>query len=1055
MANTRTYSRSFAGGQISKEMFGRIDDAKFQSAAAKLRNVIATPTGMAMNRPGFAFVKATKNNGKARLIPFTYSLDQTMVIELGDGYARFHTMGETLEYDPGDLENWIPPSPDLTYTYTSPAVIGWTAHGLADGDPIRFYQFGTGGALPGGLQLSYTYTVQVIDADSFHILDASGNAVAFTGGGGGGGVTNYPGAGSPGVTLNLAPNQSGNQASASAGGLANVPITGGVVTLNMAFNASVYRYQSAGLVSAQYSNNGGTSWLSFYTTSISGTVNLSQSIPLSNLNLLKVRCFVSGNASPSGSTSLQATINSWSVDVPTGGGGGGGATIRAYRYYTAGDSVNYLGTSYVSVKADSGGVTPPGSDTSIWWPLPADGTYEIPTQYAAADLVGIHYAQSADVLTLVHTSYPPAELRRLGATNWSLTPIAFGPPLATPLSVSASASPGYLAQIASVSLANPALFTTVASHTLALGDGVYLQNIKKVVATTVLDGFCLVDKVPVDMSGNLIPNQLNLMDYSGNIVDSSGWSSVGPVDGAKPMTIQLGSKIFNITNEYAVVAIAADGVSASELSDSASILNNLDVPGSYNTISWQASANASNYNVFKKLNGLWGFIGTTQATSFVDNNIAPDFSIVPGTPDLVFSAPGEYPGAVCYFQQRRCFAGSTNKKQNFWASNTGTESMFSFSLPSQATDRIAVRVAALKADQILHLVPMSQLVMLTSETEFAEQSGVNGNAVTPTTIDFKAQSYIGANQVQPTIINTAMIYAASRGGHVRELGYAWTVNGFETGDLSLRAADLFDNLTIVDQAYSKSPKPIVWFVSSNGNLLGLTYIPEQEIGAWHYHDTQGSFESICVVAEGSEDVLYAVVNRTINGHAVRYVERMGSRIIDENDPSTWFFVDSGLSQSFPNEVSEISNLDWLEGETVSVLADGYVQQQKFVEGGQITLDRPAKQVAIGLPYLGDILTLPLVLQIPGDGQGRAKNVGKAWAKLYQSSNILSGPDEDHLVPIKQRTTEPWGTTQALVSEELEVLNVPSWNQAGQILMRQKDPLPMALIGLTLEVSIGG
>jgi hypothetical protein len=70
MPSTRVYSRSFAGGEISKEMFGRIDDAKFQSGAATLRNFIATPTGAAENRAGFAYVKATKNNGKARLIPF-------------------------------------------------------------------------------------------------------------------------------------------------------------------------------------------------------------------------------------------------------------------------------------------------------------------------------------------------------------------------------------------------------------------------------------------------------------------------------------------------------------------------------------------------------------------------------------------------------------------------------------------------------------------------------------------------------------------------------------------------------------------------------------------------------------------------------------------------------------------------------------------------------------------------------------------------------------------------------------------------------------------------
>jgi hypothetical protein len=286
------------------------------------------------------------------------------------------------------------------------------------------------------------------------------------------------------------------------------------------------------------------------------------------------------------------------------------------------------------------------------------------------------------------------------------------------------------------------------------------------------------------------------------------------------------------------------------------------------------------------------------------------------------------------------------------------------------------------------------------------------------------------------------------------MGYAWTVAGFSTGDLSLRAAHLFDNLTIVDQAYSKSPRPIIWFVSSNGKLLGLTYIPDEQLGAWHQHDTQGRFESICCVAEGSEDVLYAVINRTIGGNTVRYVERMGSRIIDPEDFSTWFFVDAGISQTFPAPVTEISGLDWLEGETVGILADGFVFPKQVVTAGNIKLGRPVTTVAIGLPYVSDLRTLP-VLQIDGYGQGRNKNISRAWVKVFESSGIFVGPDEDHLTEIKQRTTEPWGAPVALQNTELQVLTTPSWQQQGQTLIRQEQPLPLTVIGLTLEVVIGG
>lgn len=1053
MPSTRTYSRSFAGGEISPEMFGRIDDAKFQSGAAVLRNFIATPTGAAENRPGFAFVKATKNNGVARLIPFTFSLDQTMVIELGDKYARFHTQGETLEYDVASLKAWDPPpSGDLAYTLTSPAIITWPTHNLVTGDPIRFYLFGNSSPdpLPGGLQLGYTYTAQVIDADNFNIKDASGNLVAFTAPSGGTIVyTNYPGTGSPAVSLNLGPNQSSTAHSTAATGLANVPIAGGEAVVNIDYSVEVYAYQGGGAATFEYSVDG-THWLPLGTVTQTRNASLRVQIPLANLFLLSVRVSASGGSGPSGSVSILATINSWSVDVPTSGSGPTTANLRAYRYYTAGDAVTYAGNAWVAVLTDSGGTTQPGTDATIWAELPADGTYEIPTPYAAADLFGIHYAQSADVLTLVHPGYPPAELRRLGATSWTLTPIAFGPPLATPTGVAAVASPGFLAQVASISSANPSLITTVSNHTLAMGDGVYLANISNG-SNQVLDGFYLVDKVPVDGTGALIPNELYLSDYSGNNFTVASYHAT---DGSKPVTIQLGTKIFNITNQYAVQAIASDGVSASALSAAASILNNLDVPGSYNTISWQAVANAATYNVYKLFNGLWGYIGNTQALSFVDDNIAPDMGIVPGTPDAVFTKAGDYPGAVCYFEQRRCFAGTDNGPDNAWMSNSGTESMFNYSLPSLATDRIAFRVAALKADQIQHLVPMLQLIMLTSETEFALVP-VNSDAITPSSISVKPQSYIGANAVQPSVINTSMVYASARGGHVRELGYAWTVNGYMTGDLSLRAAHLFDNLTVLDQAYSKSPRPIVWFVSSNGNLLGLTYIPEEQLGAWHHHDTDGSFESICCVSEGAEDVLYAVINRKIQGQTVRYVERMASRIINENDASTWFFVDAGVTQSFPNPVTQISGLDWLEGKTVAVLADGCVQPSQVVASGKITLAHSAKVVTIGLPYTSDLETLPAVLQIDGFGQGTNKNISRAWVKVFLSSQVLTGPDLDHLTPFRERTTEPWGAPQSLQSRELQVLNTPSWQQSGQIWVRQALPLPLAVVGLTLEVVIGG
>ena len=93
MANSKTIQVSFAGGEISPSMYGRKDDVKYQNGLKRCLNFLVHPQGPVSNRPGFEFVEEAGNSAKpVRLIPFVYSTEQTMVIELGDYYARFHSL---------------------------------------------------------------------------------------------------------------------------------------------------------------------------------------------------------------------------------------------------------------------------------------------------------------------------------------------------------------------------------------------------------------------------------------------------------------------------------------------------------------------------------------------------------------------------------------------------------------------------------------------------------------------------------------------------------------------------------------------------------------------------------------------------------------------------------------------------------------------------------------------------------------------------------------------------------------------------------------------------
>jgi hypothetical protein len=898
MPTTRTFFRSFAGGELSPEMFGRIDDVKFQTGAAKLRNFIAMPQGPAENRPGTAFVRAVKNSAKrTRLIPFTYSTTQTMVLELGDGYIRFHTQGATLLVGAPALYN-----PVLTYAI---------------------------GALVSNAGLVYYATAPVPPA----------------------------------------------------------------------FN-------------------------------------------------------------------------------------------------------------------------PPNA--AYWYLIPTPA-YEIPTPYAEADLFDLHYVQSADVLTIVHPNYAPRELRRLGPTTWTLSTISFVSPVAAPAAPTVVAVRGIGVNISGITQANPAVITVVAANQFQLGDPI---NISGVVGMTQINGWFTVSDITP-------PTELKLHAYATGVdIDSTAYTAY--VSGG---TVQYGNQTNDLINYYKLTSIATNGFDESVASVAGNVANNLSVSGASNNLSWVAVPGALRYNVYKQQSGLYGYIGQTEGTTFNDNNIAPDMGITPPIVDPVFASAGNYPQAVSYFEQRRVFAGTTNEPQSMWMTRSGTESDMSYSLPVKDDDRINFRVAAREANTIRHVIPLTQLILLTSAAEW-RVSPINSDAITPTTVSVRPQSYVGASNVQPEIINNSMVYCAARGGHVRELGYSWQSNGFITGDLSIRAAHLFDNFTIVDMCYAKSPQPLLWFVSSTGKLLGLTYVPEQQIGAWHQHDTDGIFESCTVVAEGNEDSLYVIVRRTVNGNSVRYVERMATRQISLLKDC--FFVDAGSTyngtnltamtvtvtggttwgpadvltitassslfvypattdvgdaivltdstgasyrlkilatssalvatakvdkvipvalRSTPTAVwafarDTVSGLSHLEGKTVSILADGAVMPQVVVTGGVAILERASVVVHVGLPYQSDLQTLPVALNIDAFAQGRVKNVNQSWIRVFQSSGVFVGPDANKLTEAKQRTTEPYGSPPSLKSDELNVVMTATWAQSGQIYIRQSDPLPLTVVGITTEIVVG-
>ena len=82
---------SFTAGEMSDSMQGRTDFAKYFSAASRIENFVVLPHGPITRRPGTYFVAEVKtSSAKTRLIPFSFSTEQTYILEFGNQYIRFY-----------------------------------------------------------------------------------------------------------------------------------------------------------------------------------------------------------------------------------------------------------------------------------------------------------------------------------------------------------------------------------------------------------------------------------------------------------------------------------------------------------------------------------------------------------------------------------------------------------------------------------------------------------------------------------------------------------------------------------------------------------------------------------------------------------------------------------------------------------------------------------------------------------------------------------------------------------------------------------------------------
>lgn len=368
---------------------------------------------------------------------------------------------------------------------------------------------------------------------------------------------------------------------------------------------------------------------------------------------------------------------------------------------------------------------------------------------------------------------------------------------------------------------------------------------------------------------------------------------------------------------------------------------NLSATGDKCVITYGAVSGATIYNIYKAEDGseFYGFIGSSNALTFTDRNIIPEYSDSPALSTRnPFSSTGNYPAKVEYHQARRWFANTNNDPVKLWGSVSGNFANFNVSKAVKADDAVTATISAKQANAIQAMIPIGDMLIFTTGSEWLLKSAGTGKLITPETASFEVQGYWGSMPLKPIVIGATALFVTgnienntnnAKFSMVRDIQYTFQTDKYQGNELSVLATHLFLNKDVVDWFYAQVPHSLVWCVLNDGTALAMTYVSEHEIFAWSRHETDGEIERVCAVREGGEDAVYFIVRRNINGTWKRMVERLHSNQFDE--VQDWFGVDAGvtfdekviitgITNANPAVVTFGQNIDdyWIDGDKIDL-----------------------------------------------------------------------------------------------------------------------------------------
>lgn len=751
--------------------------------------------------------------------------------------------------------------------------------------------------------------------------------------------------------------------------------------------------------------------------------------------------------------------------------------------------------------------------------------YTIVSPYAGNEVAQLKFAQNVGTMILCHPNHPPYQLILGSATSWSLTAITFGSTAVAPtgVTVTTSLAAGTINYAYVVTSVDSTGAESVASTP---GTLLNMQDIRAVAGTNRITWTGAAGAVSYNVykAELAYANAVAAGAQFGFIGTCTGLtfddSNIAP-DFTETPPIANNPFAGTGINKVQVTASGAYG-SAPSLAFAAGTITAAGYPlmsvnGSGNTI-FNAGTGYAAADIITLTTGTQIYINSVSGAgailtftvlnqgALVDtipsnpifvlpantNGVGAGFNLLWGVTQVIVTNPGAYgaPPAVTFssgaatattalgagplgnptvpgfFDQRLVMAGFTAGPQTFAMSRVGQYYNFNVSNPTQSDDAIEGSLVSGQLNSIKSMIPMpSGLVMFTDRQAWLVNGGSNGLPVSAVQINANSQSYNGSADLPPIVANFDVIYIQAKGSIARDLAYNIYANVYTGTDISVLSSHLFYGYSMLEWAWAEEPYKLVWTVRSDGVLLALTFLKEQEFTAWTHNDTKGLFRSVCTVTETVNgvrvDAVYVVVQRVIQNTAIQYIERLAERNLTEGINAAWC-VDSGV-QYAGAATANFSNAGNLAGQTVTGLADGVVIAPfTMPTTGAFTLATPAQNVIVGLAFLAQLQTLPLELGDP-TVQGKVKKISTVDVRVADTLGLSIGSDFSHLVAMKDLvrgnvssmlTGQSSQIVSGLYTGDARTTLDPTYTVPGQYCIQQSDPLPATVLGVIPEITIG-